>query len=517
MAYFKLLIADDEENIRNGLKYILDWEKFGYKICGEASSGNDAIEQINNLNPDLVIQDVKMPGASGIDVIFKVKSECEKNNKIFPSFIILSGFSDFDYAKEALNLGAKAYLLKPVDEDELAEKVKKITEEIKNSKKINSALKNNKIFETKDILEKMIQSSKIPTEIDFTNLSFFENPEESNYQVVICNFDYCENYNIISLKKAIENYFSFFKTFYLNLGNKIIIIIKTSNINAVKNSVLRTSKLQIGRTFITVGKNCKGLQGIIDSYKNAKENEKYLFFYSELPYISDGQINFETKEFNKKEYDDLIDNVIFCIETYNKNQLEKDKEIFKQKTFNINESEKNIKKIFIYFLIEIHYRLEKKYPEREVSDGETFDVVKKLLEYNNFDEIFNCFSKVLNDFLENFNFNTADSVIVKVLAYVKTNYASDLKLETLGELFNCNSAYLGKKFKKYTGLQFNVYLDKLRMDIAKDKLINSDLKIYQISKLVGFSNTDYFFMKFKKNTGLTPKEYKKKVEDEKNH
>lgn len=224
-----------------------------------------------------------MPGASGLDVISKVKEDCEKSNKVFSSFIILSGFSDF--------------------------------------------------------------------------------------------------------------------------------------------AVLRTSKLQIGKTFLTLGKNCKGLEGIIDSYQNAKDNEKYLFFYSELPYISDEQINFETKEFNKKEYDDLIDNVIFCIETYNKNQLEEDKKIIKEKCFNINEPEQNVKKIFIYFLIEIHYQLEKKYPERDVSDGETFDVVKKLLEYNNFDDIFNCFSKILNNFLENFNFNTADSVIVKVLAYVKTNYA----------------------------------------------------------------------------------------------
>ena len=100
------------------------------------------------------------------------------------------------------------------------------------------------------------------------------------------------------------------------------------------------------------------------------------------------------------------------------------------------------------------------------------------------------------DFIENFNFNTADSVIVKVIAYVKANYTQDLKLEVLGQMFNCNSAYLGKRFKKYTGQQFNTYLDNLRIEDAKDKLLNTDLKIYQISKLVGYAKTDYFFMKF---------------------
>ena len=223
------------------------------------------------------------------------------------------------------------------------------------------------------------------------------------------------------------------------------------------------------------------------------------------------------KEGNEVQLDAIIKGLIFSIETYDKKNLEELKKKIKDKTYNIAESENNIRQIFIYCLVELRYRLVTKYPEREISDGETFDVVKKLLNYNNFEDLFKCFSTILDDFIENFNFNTADSVIVKVLAYVKTNYASDLKLENLGDMFNCNSAYLGKKFKKYTGLQFNAYLDNIRMEVAKDKLKNTDLKIYQISKLVGFSNTDYFFMKFKKYTGITPKEYKKQVEDEKNN
>ena len=110
--------------------------------------------------------------------------------------------------------------------------------------------------------------------------------------------------------------------------------------------------------------------------------------------------------------------------------------------------------------------------------------------------------------LENFNTNTATSTITKVIAYIKTNYADDLKLETLGQMFYCNSAYLGKKFKEHTGVQFNTFLDQIRIEEAKKRLTETDLKVYQISKLVGYANTDYFFMKFKKYTGLTPKEFK---------
>lgn len=517
MDKLKLLIADDEKNIREGLKCILDWESLGYKICGEASNGKDSLQQIFDLNPDLIIHDIKMPGCSGIDVISQTAEHCKKNNLPFPAFIILSGYSDFDYAQKAINNGAKAYLLKPVDEEELLTKVKEITEEILLQKKQQESSKNNELFETKDIISKIFLTNNYENLENINRLKFFENAETSSYQVIICNFEYKKNINLINFENSIDNYFSFFNKVLINQAERYYIILKTSNEMAVKNAVIRTAKLQIEKTFITIGKMGQGLKGLLDSYKNALENEKYLFFFSDIPYVSDEEINTVHKDSNINDFDSIINNLIFCIETYDKNQLEKIKKEIKELTFNIKENETNIKRTFIYCLVELRFRLVSKYPEREISDGNTYDVVKKLMNYNNFTGMFECFCKILDDFIENFNFNTSDSVIVKVLAYIKTNYASDLKLENLGELFNCNSAYLGKKFKKYTGVQFNTYLDNLRMEIAKDKLVNTDLKIYQISKLVGFSNTDYFFMKFKKNTGLTPKDFKKQVEDEKNN
>ena len=208
MEYLKLLIADDEENIRNGLKCILDWEELGYKVCGEAANGKEAIQQIIDLNPDLVIQDIKMPGYTGIEVINNVKTHCQKNNIPIPSFIILSGFSEFDYAQKALNLGAKAYLLKPVDEDELLEKVKKITEEINNANKLKSTSENTNLFQTKDILNKMFNSGLVPSKNTIEHLPFFENSEQSSYQVILCNLSYFQNFNLPMFEKSIDNYFS---------------------------------------------------------------------------------------------------------------------------------------------------------------------------------------------------------------------------------------------------------------------------------------------------------------------
>lgn len=108
------MIVDDEPDIREGLKYLIDWEGHGFTICGEAENGRDALEQISVLSPDIVISDIRMPELDGLELLKKVH---EAGSWI--KFIILSGYSEFEYAKRAIKYKIADYLLKPVDEDEL--------------------------------------------------------------------------------------------------------------------------------------------------------------------------------------------------------------------------------------------------------------------------------------------------------------------------------------------------------------------------------------------------------------
>jgi len=513
MELFKLLIADDEENIRNGIKCILDWETLGYKICGEASNGKDAVNQIINLQPDLVILDIKMPGLTGIEVISQVKAFCEQNKKIFPSFLILSGYSEFEYAQKTINLGAKAFLLKPVDEDELQERVLQIAREIHESHKIaeNFLQTDRRVDgnEVKSALVKLIHNEPVDLDL-FYNLRFFEDWESSLYMCAVIYLDYVKETNQEQFYKSLDNYFSFFTYSMLKMENKLLFFFKTQNEQAVRNCLERAAKFGKS-TCITVGNIYKGKEGILKTYKEALELEKYLFFYSHKTYLSKDNLNESKSQLDEAKINDVISDFMFCIETYDKIKLDHIFSQLDEMLFGVNNTPEEIKKHFIYIFIELRNALAAKYPARDFSDPKTSEIVQTILDTKNYQEIFTFFKHIISNQLEGFNFNTSDSVIVKVIAYVKSNYSHDLKLENLGEMFNCNSAYLGKKFKKYTGQQFNVYLDNLRIEEAKSKIINTDLKIYQISKLVGYSNTDYFFMKFKKNTGLTPKEFKAKM------
>ena len=127
---FKVILVDDEPNVRQGVKMMIPWDELGLEGIGEGEDGDDGLAKILSLKPDIVIADVKMPGMTGIQMI-----EAAIKGGYEGKCLILSGYSDFTYAKEAMSLGVKGFILKPVDEDELIEALKDLCEEIKEEHK----------------------------------------------------------------------------------------------------------------------------------------------------------------------------------------------------------------------------------------------------------------------------------------------------------------------------------------------------------------------------------------------
>ena len=117
----KVFLVEDEYIVREGIKNNIDWEKNGYDFCGEASDGELAFPMISEKRPDIVITDIRMPGYNGVDVIRIGK---EYNSDI--QFIIISGYSQFDYAQNAIHYGVSDYLLKPVKAEELTKALLRI-------------------------------------------------------------------------------------------------------------------------------------------------------------------------------------------------------------------------------------------------------------------------------------------------------------------------------------------------------------------------------------------------------
>ena len=120
-----VLIADDEINIREGLKNIIDWNELGFEVCAEAANGEEALCLILDKKPSLVLLDIRMPKIYGTDLIRMARERGFQGR-----FIILSGYSDFTYAQTAIQYGVDFYITKPIDEDELQLAICKIKKEL---------------------------------------------------------------------------------------------------------------------------------------------------------------------------------------------------------------------------------------------------------------------------------------------------------------------------------------------------------------------------------------------------
>ena len=122
---YKLLIVDDEDWIRERLKHTIDWGSMDVEVIGEACDGEEALEKTKMLLPDIVLTDIRMPCINGLEYIKRLR-----DGNINVKVIIISGFSDFDYARNAIKLGAFDYILKPVDDDDLTGVIKRCIEDI---------------------------------------------------------------------------------------------------------------------------------------------------------------------------------------------------------------------------------------------------------------------------------------------------------------------------------------------------------------------------------------------------
>ena len=169
---YKIIIVEDEEIIRNGLAISFDWMDYGCNIVGLAKDGKEGLDMILELEPDIVISDIKMPKMTGIEMIQNAK----KQGKDFFS-IILTSYAEFGYAKSAIEFGASGYLLKPVDEDELVELLKSITDKINKKnrqKKIEESVKDKIIKKAISYLEKTdLMIYEISCKVGFSDYKYF--------------------------------------------------------------------------------------------------------------------------------------------------------------------------------------------------------------------------------------------------------------------------------------------------------------------------------------------------------
>ena len=515
----KVLIVDDEKYIRKGLKVMIEREETAFKHIYEVKNVKEAIDVIQEEGIDLVITDIRMPQRDGFDLLKHINTMEKK-----PYTIILSGYDEFDYAKKAMKYGVKAYLLKPLKRDELLEELKRAENEINRNERLQTKIQKvnnyfselqvngfNYIFYKEKLGEEEIQNIIKNLELDFLNNEFYVAMLDASnkYQSGI------NESNIESLKSFIDDYIQ--KTDELiaciiDMDNNIVLI---TDINTDLQGLMEAIKEEQGYMGImTVSKQCIKMTQLRKAYLQAKEAITYSILKPAGSIVYFNEISNLTKDFSvpldkiKKLHEmigtDRIDEIECLLQQIlNKEALE---------VYHISYLESIIKglneHVIKYYMDQIPQKmsnLDDKY--EQITSIKNFDSVESY-----YDAVLEWIIEVNNylKMLKDTNNSGRRSEIDEAIQYIMENYDKDLNMAVVANHISLNYSYFSQIFKENTGTNFVDFIKKVRIDKAKELLVDSDFKVGEVARKVGYPDSKHFSKIFRATVGISPKEYRDK-------
>ena len=510
-------IADDEASIRNGLKCIIDWQELGFSFAGEAANGEDALREIQRLLPDLVLIDIRMPRISGLECVKALRESGFKGH-----VIILSGYSDFGYAQEAIKSGVDFYLTKPLDEDELTKAVKHVNETLQKTASEDSSIRKYKETARNVILHNLLTGDFDRALINPREIM----PDASCFQVVMY-----ENF-AVDKQDLTYNFADMLKV--TNQGSKLF----ESFAEADKNVILLKGKLSLARfrsfldhyeslppqegspldtLFIAYGNVVTDIFDIHKSYEEAKILMSRRFFcvqgqhtlgFDELPKVEAKQ-----QELSSEKSSEFCSLLVDFLQTYNRKKVAELLYSIEEYLYQVRNGISEVKLFLADLFLQVKERMNHIFSTLNIPFPSNSEIIALINEKYYLYEIILFISEQTEMIMNSTGGATRDSVLDDVLYYIDHNYQTNIKLESIAPLFGYNSAYLGKIFNKAVGSSFNSYVDNVRIEHSKELLIQNKMKVYEIAEQVGYKNVDYFHKKFKKYVGISPAEFRKSLEE----
>ena len=515
----KILILDDERMIRNGLRTIIEERETNWAEVFEAGCGSDAIEILSRREIDLVITDIRMPGMDGIAFMKEAR-----RLSFTPEFIILTGYDDFQYARESIKYGARAYLLKPVRKSELYEVLSKIHEELqlKKTRDLKIEKMNNFINDVWEhelnyvIMNDTLSAGELENIADIIKIDVIK----GSYYVSIMEPKRkrpgSETWNNdLQLKKLAADFYSangYAAAVFYNIEGSLVSIAETKEAFYALTRHLRDDA---GGRFVTgISGKASGIAGLGKAHLQAGEALKY-----RIVRMSEELISFEESERLEKNFNipsDLLKRIMQLIGTKRISEInDLINKVFDQKEllpYNIRYLEK---------LAEAAYRnIIEPFSEQNPLYGLNTQEMQyeSLKSIYNFDHV-NDYVYALKKFVFDINTCFLDMTeayrdrneIDEALDYMANNYQKDLNLAVVANHVSLNYSYFSNLFSEKTGDSFHNYLKKIRIDKAKELLKSSEFKVNEIAMKVGYKNPKHFATNFRALTGISPIEYRYKA------
>lgn len=513
---FKILIVDDEKKERDGIESLINYFEFDLDIS-KASNGEEALRKINSERFDILLTDIKMPIMDGI----KLLDNIQKINQDM-IFVIYSAYGEFEYAQNAISLGVYKYILKPIQFQEFKKVFEEIIElcHIKNKRKKISEKLNEQFSE--------IQSYKLEKQI----LTLIENkqvPIELLSEVVELESRFSSEKHIPVLLSSPTNLFviygeqiekkinCLFKEDVLNMNiadNQILLLIFLKTVDkkweedfkrkfeSLIKAIIQKYNSQM---LVVIGNVLSGLSELNKEYDTLAQLSDYQFFMHESGILFHNQ--------NLMYHAEVDMMTLYLEKMYNE---------FKAKNYKAVDDELTR----IYDFIEEHTGFSSIYVKyifteaiRKICDISNYhvdltEIVEKIYQVNSLNQMKEVIENVIEYIIKNDVEEQSENRIVKMAKRIIFDqyYDSNLSLSKIASELHVSPSYMSSLFKVETGENLVKYITQYRIKRAKDLLRETNMKICDICKNVGYHNHSYFTSIFSNIEGLSPGEYRERVD-----
>lgn len=538
MNEIKVFLVEDEMVIRRGIKNSIDWEKEGYIFCGEASDGELAYPMIIKEKPDILITDIRMPFMDGLELCKLVKEELP-NIKI----LILSGYDEFDYAKEAIRLGVTEYLLKPISSGKLLEALNGVSESIRREKedkdlvrKYMEEMRENTEHEKQKFFEQMIAGNLSMADALETGKKYEMNLSAGMYNLLLFRFTLGEEnrksgellgeaeYAIKKLTERLEYVFEFQRdvegwAFLLMADNEEQMSERVKELSKVLEEIMKNYSTIA--YFGGIGQPVARLRELEESFREAERALAARFTMELNRIISVEDIRMAQ---NVDALDDIeitsfgeIEKTRTMLEKFLNNGAEDEIDEFVD--VYINElPEENLKSVLMrqYIIMDAYIVMMSFCEKIEGIEGEmqaqSEELKNSMKTIQTLEEIKNYIRMLLKKIIgvrDTISGRRYSDIIEIAKDQIRKTYMSDeISLNTIAAEVGMSPSYFSSIFSKEMGKTFVEYLTEIRMDRAKELLMCSSMKTSEIGYEVGYKDPHYFSYIFKKTQNCTPKEFR---------
>lgn len=519
---YKVLIVDDERLIRITLKNMLDWKALDCEVIATVKDGEEALRVFDELHPEIVITDLKMPGMDGIELIKKIK-ERNKNTQV----IALSNYSDFEYVRDAMKAGAFDYLLKvTLEKSELQRIIEQVKESCVESSKndhdeYEAAI--NKLRECIVLIKNkhMVKEEKLQEILSLPMFDKYSQGFQMGY-FRVDNINYLYQTKVKDHEGLHHNLKDLIKeSIPIMMGYHLIFISNHSGIIMFESK----EKLRVLNICHSIIRNIAqyldihmsiSLSDIIPSTDNFYEQFKLLLkAHARRFYLGEGSLIQVEENDNFNELDmNKVDFHLQILDAMQMKNFTKVYSILEDIMYFMQEKEISPQSVKEYFMF-IFHNIEGNVMAKGLRHAFPFDSITAQIPLcetsDKLEEIVKGSFQTIETWLQDSSSQLYRKEILDAIEYIESNIHRKLTLKMIADHLHMNESTLSRMFKSETGVNVNYYVNERKMKKAMELLSNQDSMIKDVALAVGIEDQLYFNKVFKKYYNISPSEFKKQI------